>query len=84
VLAPLMEQLFFSEGVPETSGEDRIRSAMKMLKTVFNNHSSDGSRIDRRVCRQPADIRGFNLISIDEEKQLGAKFAQEVEKHNGF
>ena len=29
-----------------------------------------------------SDIRGFNLISIDEEKQLGDKFAVEVEKQH--
>jgi predicted Zn-dependent protease len=29
-----------------------------------------------------SDIRGFNLISIDEEKQLGDKFAIEVEKQH--
>jgi beta-barrel assembly-enhancing protease len=27
-----------------------------------------------------SDIRGFNLISIDEEKKLGAQFATEIEK----
>src|SRR5512136_2489558 len=27
-----------------------------------------------------SDIRGFNLISVDEEKQLGQKFVTEVEK----
>ena len=29
-----------------------------------------------------SDIRGFNLISVDEEKQLGAQFATEVEKQH--
>lgn len=29
-----------------------------------------------------ADIRGFNLISIQQEKELGAKFAVEVEKQH--
>jgi beta-barrel assembly-enhancing protease len=29
-----------------------------------------------------SDIRGFNLISIDEEKKLGAQFATEVEKQH--
>ncbi|MBP1752787.1 MAG: peptidase lipoprotein, family [Geobacteraceae bacterium] len=28
----------------------------------------------------PTDIKGFNLISIEEEKQLGSKFSAEVEK----
>jgi predicted Zn-dependent protease len=28
------------------------------------------------------DIRGFNLISVEEEKQLGAKFAVEIEKQH--
>jgi len=27
-----------------------------------------------------SDIRGFNLISVDEEKKLGAQFATEIEK----
>jgi predicted Zn-dependent protease len=29
-----------------------------------------------------SDIRGFNLISVDEEKKLGAQFATEVEKQH--
>ena len=29
-----------------------------------------------------ADIRGFNLVSVEEEKQLGTKFAGEVEKQH--
>lgn len=53
---------------------------MKTLKLFLTSILLAAASLTGGCAVNQSDIRGFNLISIDEEKQLGAKFAQEIEK----
>jgi predicted Zn-dependent protease len=54
---------------------ERIRPILMAL-TLFMASLAAGCAVNQ------GDIRGFNLISVEEEKQLGAKFAVEIEKQH--